>query len=209
MKNIKLLEILGMLDDEMVQKAIETNDAQKLKELKLLEKRKKNSTLIKYMSVFASSLAVLIVEVIMINNNRIDKIDKSVIGENNGVQISNPISEVKSIQELESHIGKTLEKYQIKEIESMTKFNDEKMIQIYYEDNTSLRISEDQNIDNSGITGADVEGNEIINNIEVKIRKLEDNVSKCIFATWNDGKYSYTYYSNETENIIEVLKKIV
>ena len=209
MKNIKLLEILGMLDDEMVQKAIETNDAQKLKELKLLEKRKKNSTLIKYMSVFASSLAVLIVGVIMINNNRIDKIDKSVIGENNGVQISNPISEVKSIQELESHIGKTLEKYQIKEIETMTKFNDEKMIQIYYEDNTSLRISEDQNIDNSGITGADVEGNEIINNIEVKIRKLEDNVSKCIFATWNDGKYSYTYYSNETENIIEVLEKIV
>lgn len=206
MKNIKLLEILGMLDDEMVQKAIETNDAQKLKELKLLEKRKKNSTLIKYMSVFASSLAVLIVGVIMINNNGTDK---SVIGENNGVQISNPISEVKSIQELESHIGKTLEKYQIKEIETMTKFNDEKMIQIYYEDNTSLRISEDQNIDNSGITGADVESNEIINNIEVKIRKLEDNVSKCIFATWNDGKYSYTYYSNETENIIEVLEKIV
>lgn len=206
MKNIKLLEILGMLDDEMVQKAIETNDAQKLKELKLLEKRKKNSTLIKYMSVFASSLAVLIVGVIMINNNGIDK---SVIGENNGVQISNPISEVKSIQELESHIGKTLEKYQIKEIESMTKFNDEKMIQIYYEDNTSLRISEDQNIDNSGITGAVVDSNEIINNIEVKIRKLEDNVSKSIFATWNDGKYSYTYYSNETENIIEVLEKIV
>lgn len=206
MKNIKLLEILGMIDDEMVQKAIETNDAQKLKELKLLEKRKKNSTLIKYMSVFASSLAVLVVGVIMINNNGIDK---SVIGENNGVQISNPISEVKSIQELESHIGKTLEKYQIKEIETMTKFNDEKMIQIYYEDNTSLRISEDQNIDNSGITGANVESNEIINNIEVKIRKLEDNVSKRIFATWNDGKYSYTYYSNETENIIEVLEKIV
>lgn len=206
MKNIKLLEILGMLDDEMIQKAIETNDAQKLKELKLLEKRKKNSTLIKYMSVFASSLAVLVIGVIMINNNGIDK---SVIGENNGVQISNPISEVKSIQELESHIGKTLEKYQIKEIESMTKFNDEKMIQIYYKDNTSLRISEEQNIDNSGITGANVESNEIINNIEVKIRKLEDNVSKRIFATWNDGKYLYTYYSNETENIIEVLEKIV
>lgn len=206
MKNIKLLEILGMIDDEMVQKAIETNDAQKLKELKLLEKRKKNSTLIKYMSVFASSLAALVVGVIMINNNGIDK---SVIGENNGVQISNPISEVKSIQELESHIGKTLEKYQMKEIETMTKFNDEKMIQIYYEDNTSLRISEDQNIDNSGITGANVESNEIINNIEVKIRKLEDNVSKRIFATWNDEKYSYTYYSNETENIIEVLEKIV
>lgn len=206
MKNIKLLEILGMLDDEMVQKAIETNDAQKLKELKLLEKRKKNSTLIKYMSVFASSLAVLVIGVIMINNNGIDK---SVIGENNGVQISNPISEVKSVQELESHIGKTLEKYQIKEIEKMTKFNDETMIQIYYEDNTSLRISEDQNIDNSGITGANVESNEIINNIEVKIRKLEDNVSKRIFATWNDGKYSYTYYSNETENIIEILEKIV
>ncbi len=206
MKNIKLLEILGMLDDEMVQKAIETNDAKKLKELKLLEKRKKNLTLIKYMSVFASSLAVLVIGVIMINNNGIDK---SVIGENNGVQISNPISEVKSIQELESHIGKTLEKYQIKEIESMTKFNDEKMIQIYYKDNTSLRISEEQNIDNSGITGANVESNEIINNIEVKIRKLEDNVSKRIFATWNDDKYSYTYYSNEKENVTEVLRKIM
>ena len=206
MKNIKLLEILGMLDDEMVQKAIETNDAKKLKELKLLEKRKKNLTLIKYMSVFASSLAVLVIGVIMINNNGIDK---SVIGENNGVQISNPISEVKSIQELESHIGKTLEKYQIKEIESMTKFNDEKMIQIYYKDNTSLRISEEQNIDNSGITGANVESNEIINNIEVKIRKLADNVSKRIFATWNDDKYSYTYYSNEKENVTEVLRKIM
>lgn len=206
MKNIKLLEILGMIDDEMVQKAIETNDAQKLKELKLLEKRKKNSTLIKYMSVLASSLAVLIVVVIMTNNN---EIDKNIIDENNGVSISNPISEVSSIQELESYIGISLKRYQIKEIETMTKFNDDEMIQIYYKDGTSIRISKEQNSDNSGITGANVESNEIINNIEVKIRKLEDNVSKRIFATWNDGKYSYTYYSNETENIIEVLEKIV
>ena len=206
MKNIKLLEILGMIDDEMVQKAIETNDAQKLKELKLLEKRKKNSTLIKYMSVFASSLAVLVIGIIMINNN---EIDKSMIGGNNEVQISNPISEVNSIQELENHIGKTLEKYKIKEIETMAKFNETKMIQIQYEDDTSIRISKEQNEDNSGISGAKVESNEIINNIEVKIRKLEDNINNRIFATWSDGEYSYTYYSNEIENIIEVLEKIV
>lgn len=206
MKNIKLLEILGMLDDEMTQKAIETNDAQKLKELKLLEKRKKNSTLIKYMSVFVSSLAVLIVGVIMINNT---KIDKGMIGENNGVQISNPISEVTSIQELESYIGISLEKYQLKEVETMTKFNDDEMIQIYYKDGTSIRISKKQNDDNSGISGSMVESDEIINNVEVKIRKLADNVSKCVYATWNDRKYSYTYYSSEAEDIIEVLEKIV
>ena len=206
MKNIKLLEILGMIDDEMVQKAIETNDAQKLKELKLLEKRKKNSTLIKYMSVFASSLAVFVISIIMINNN---EIDKNIIDGNSGVSISNPISEVSAIKELESYIGISLEKYQIKEVETMTKFNDETMIQIYYKDGTSIRISKEQNSDNSGISGAKIESTEIINNIEVKISKLEDNISKRIFATWNDRKYSYTYYSNETENIIEVLEKIV
>lgn len=206
MKNIKLLEILGMIDDEIVQKSIETNDAKKLKELKLLERKKKNSILVKYMSVFASSLAVLVIGIIMINHN---EIDKNMIDGNSGVQISNPISEVSSVQELESYIGISLKRYQIKEIETMTKFNNEKIVQIYYEDETSLRISEGKNVDNSGITGSEIESNEIINGIEVKISKLEDNASKSIFATWNDEKHSYTYYSNETENIIEVLEKIV
>ena len=206
MKNIKLLEILGMIDDEMVQKAIETNDAQKLKELKLLEKRKKNSTLIKYMSVFASSLAVLFISVMMINNN---EIDKNIIDGNSGVSISNPISEVNSIQELESYIGVSLKKYQIKEIETMMKFNEEDMIQIKYKDGTSIRISKEQSSDNSGISGSKTESNEIINNMEVKIRKLENDLSKSVFATWNDGEYVYTYYSNEIENIMDILEKIV
>lgn len=206
MKNIKLLEILGMVDDEILQKAIETNDAKKLEELKLLERKRKSTTFIKYMSVFASSLAVLVIGIIMINNN---EIDKNIIDANNGVQIANPISEVKSIQELENYIGISLEKYKIKEVETVTKFNNEKMVQIHYKDDTSIRISEETNVDNSGISGAKVEKMEIINNIEVKTNRLEDNISKCVFATWNDGKYSYTYYSNETENIIEVLEKIV
>lgn len=206
MKNIKLLEILGMIDDEMVQKAIETNDAQKLKELKLLEKRKKNSTLIKYMSVFASSLAVLFISVMMINNN---EIDKNIIDGNSGVSISNPISEVNSIQELESYIGVSLKKYQIKEIETMMKFNEEDMIQIKYKDGTSIRISKEQSSDNSGISGSKTESNEIINNMEVKISKLENDLSKSVFATWNDGEYVYTYYSNEIENIMDILEKIV
>ena len=62
------------------------------------------------MSVFASSLAVLIVVVITTNNN---EIDKNIIDGNNGVSISNPISEVNSIQELEGYIGISLKKYQI------------------------------------------------------------------------------------------------
>ena len=207
MKNIKLLEILGMLNDEIIQKAIETNDAKKLKELKILEKKRKKSTLVKYISAFASCLMIVIMGTIMINNSGIDK---NIIKENeNGVQIANPMSEVSSIKELENYMQISLEKYQIKKVESMIKFNDEKMIQIYYEDNTSIRISKEQNADNSGISGAEIEHIEIINNIEVKINKLEDEVSKRIFATWSDGKYSYTYYSNETENITEVLRKIM
>lgn len=206
MKNIKLLEALGTIDDELLQKAIETNDAQKLKELKLLERKKKSTMFVKYVSVLASSFAVLTIGIAMMNNKGIDN---NMIEGNNGVSISNPISEVNSIEEIESYIGKSLEKYKIKEIEAMTKFNDDKIVQIYYKDDTSIRISKEANADNSGVSGAKIESTEIINNVEVKINKLEAEVLKQKFATWSDGEYSYTYYSNETENIIDVLEKIV
>lgn len=206
MKNIKLLEALGTIDDELLQKAIETNDAQKLKELKLLERKKKNTMFIKYVSVLASSFAILTIGIAMMNNKGIDN---NMIEGDNGVTIANPISEVNSIQELESYIGKSIDKYKIKEIESMTKFNDDEMVQIYYKDDTSIRISKEANTDNSGVSGAKTESTETINNVAVKINKLEDEVSKQKFATWTDSDYSYTYYSNETENIADVLEKIV
>lgn len=206
MKNINLLEILGMLDDEMVQKSIETNDAKKLKELKRLEKKKKSIFFVKFASVLASSFAILCVGIVMINNNRIDN---NINDKNSGVQIANPISEVDSIDELEEYIGKSLEKYQIKEIETMTKFNDEEMVQILYKDGTSIRISKDKNTDNSGIYNSNLESKQIINNIEVEIYSIIDIENKSLYAVWQDEGYSYTYYSNNTENTVDILRKIV
>ena len=194
MKKINLLDIFGLTDNAMVNRAIETDNIEKLKELKILEKRKKHLSIFRYVSMLAGGLAVLVIGIVLLNNNINDE----------NVLIPNPMTEVKDITELENYIKLDLSKYEIKEIMEMYKFENESLIQIKYIDGSTLRISK-ENGDNSGIYGATLDKTETINGINISIYKLDNTV----YAVWNDNNYAFSYIFSDNENTTQILSKLV
>lgn len=194
MKRINLNDAIGKIDDKIIEKAIETDTIFKLNELKMIEKKSKKEKLVKYFSLFASSLAVIILGVFMINN----------IKYNNDIQIPNPIVSIDSLEELSKYLGIETDKFDFKEIENINKFNSEILGEITYRDNSVLRISKGNN-DNSGIYGSTLKEETTINNTKVKIYSFE----KLEYATWQKGGYSYSYRKSSSENITEIVKKLI
>ena len=194
MRKINLLDILGLTDNMIINRSIETDSAEKLRELKLLERRKKYSKVFRYASMLAGGFAVLIIGIVLFNNDTND----------NNVLIPNPMIQVKDIKELGNYIGLDLSKYEIKDIEEMYKFEDDDLIQIEYTDESTLRISKGVN-DNSGIYGASLDSIEQINGIDVSIYKFDNT----IYAVWNYNNYSFSYIFNDDENINDILSKLV
>ncbi len=192
MKKINLLDILGLTDNEIINLAIETDNSSKLKELKVLEKRKKCLGIFKYASMFLGGVLVLVMGFSLFNNIN-----------DNDVLVPNPMIEVKKLDELANYIKLDLSKYELKEIKEMYKFSDDNLIQIKYNDGSTLRISEKVN-DNSGIYGSVKEKEEIINGINVNIYKFNNT----IYATWDNNNYSFSYVFSENEDI-SILSKLV
>ena len=195
MKKINLLDILGLTDNEMINRAIETDSAEKLKEIKILEKRKKSSEIFRYVSVLVGGMAVFVIGIVLFNNNF-----------NDNTLISNPMTKVESINELEKYIEIDLSKFKFKEIKEMYKFEDDTLIQITYKDDSTIRISKGQD-DNSGIYGATLKEMRKINDTNVEIYEFDD----IIYAVWKDEKNSYvfSYVASNNEDINSILSKIV
>lgn len=195
MKKINLLDILGLTDNEMINRAIETDSAEKLKEIKILEKRKKYSGIFRFTSIFAGGIAVFVIGIFLFNNNI-----------NDNTLIPNPMTKVESINELEKYIEIDLSKFKFKEIKEMYKFEDDALIQITYKDDSTIRISKGQE-DNSGIHGATLKETKKINDTNVEIYKFNDT----IYAVWKNEKNSYvfSYVASDNEDINSILLKIV
>ena len=195
MKKINLLDILGLTDNEMINRAIETDSAEKLKEIKILEKRKKSSEIFRYVSVLVGGMAVFVIGIVLFNNNF-----------NDNTLISNPMTKVESINELEKYIEIDLSKFKFKEIKEMYKFEDDTLIQITYKDDSTIRISKGLD-DNSGIHGATLKETKKINDTNVEIYELNDT----FYAVWEDEKNSYvfSYVASNNEDINSILSKIV
>ncbi len=195
MKKINLLDILGLTDNEMINRAIETDNAEKLNELKIIEKRKKYSEIFKFASVLAGGIAVFVIGIVLFNNNI-----------NDNVLIPNPMTKVESINELEKYIKIDLSKFKFKEIKEMYKFEDDDLIQITYKDDSTIRISRGQE-DNSGIYGATIKESKKINDINVEIYEFND----ITYAVWKDEKNScvFSYVASDNEDINSILPKIV
>ena len=195
MKKINLLDILGLTDNEMINRAIETDSAEKLKEIKILEKRKKYFGIFRFVSILAGGIAVFVIGTVLFNNNI-----------NDNVLISNPMTKVESINELEKYIEIDLSKFKFKEIKEMYKFKDDTLIQITYNDDSTMRISKGQD-DNSGIYGATIKESKKINDINVEIYEFND----ITYAVWKDEKNScvFNYVASDNEDINSILSKIV
>ena len=194
MKKVKLLDIFGNIDNEMLERAIETDSKVKLQELKIIEKRKKLSSIFNVLSIFAGGVAVILLGVFTINN----------FSKPNQILDPNPLVELKSLEELEQYFSIDLSKYNIKEIENIIKYKENKMGQITYVDGTVFRISE-SNENNSGIHGGILINEKKYNDINVKIYELET----VKYAVWQNSNYSYSYITNESENLEEILNKMV
>ena len=195
MKKINLLDILGLTDNEMINRAIEIDSAEKLKEIKILEKRKKYFGVFRLASVLAGGMAVFMIGIVLFNNNF-----------NDNTLISNPMTKVESINELEKYIEIDLSKFKFKEIKEMYKFEDDTLIQITYKDDSTIRISKGLD-DNSGIHGATLKETKKINDTNVEIYEFDDT----IYAVWKDEKNSYvfSYVASNNEDINSILSKIV
>ena len=195
MKKINLLDILGLINNEMVNRAIEIDSAEKLKEIKILEKRKKYFGVFRLASVLAGGMAVFMIGIVLFNNNF-----------NDNTLISNPMTKVESINELEKYIEIDLSKFKFKEIKEMYKFEDDTLIQITYKDYSTIRISKGQD-DNSGIYGATLKEMRKINGTNVEIYEFDDT----IYAVWKDEKnsYAFSYVASNNEDINSILSKIV
>lgn len=194
MKKVRLLDVLNDINSEMIERAIEADSKEKLQELKMLEKKKESSFIFKYISLFAGSLAVVLIGIFVVNNLNVQ----------NPSLNTNPPIEINDLKKLGKYLGIDLLKYEIKETETIMLYEESEMGEIIYEDGTSLRISKG-NEDNSGIYGATLMMEQKYNNINVKIYKFE-NIK---YATWQDDNYSYSYIFSENENVEDVLNKLV
>lgn len=149
----------------------------------------------RFASILAGGIAVFVIGIVLFNNNI-----------NDNVLIANPMTKVESINELEKYIKIDLSKFKFKEIKEMYKFEDDALIQITYNDDSTMRISKGQD-DNSGIYGATLKESKKINNINVGIYEFNDTT----YAVWKDEKNScvFSYVASENEDINSILPKIV
>lgn len=194
MKKINLNEAIGKLDDKMIEMAIETDNIEKLKELKQIEKQKTKEKIINCLAFWTSSFAVVILGIFIINS----------MNYNNVVQIPNPIVSIDSLNELSNYLGLSTKDFDFKEIKSINKYQNEIFGEVIYKDDSTLRISRGKS-DNSGIYGSSLVEETIINNVEVKIYSC----GKTEYATWQKDGYSYSYRKSSEENIKDIIKKIV
>lgn len=195
MQKVNLNDVLGRLDDKIIEKAIETDNAQKLKELKKIEQKKGRVHILKCFSIFSSCVAVFILGVIMLNNRPIS---------DDNVLIPNPMTQISNLNELSSYLGLDVTNLDIKPIEGIYTFSDEILGEIRYQDNSTLRIGVGNN-DISGIYGGTLVEEITINRINVKMKKSE----KTNYAIWNDNNYSYSYIKADKEDLKEMVTKII
>lgn len=195
LKKINLNDVFGKIDNKILERAIETDNIQKLKELKQIERNKTKINIFKYFSLCASSFAAIILVLFIMTNNKPN---------DNEVQIPNPIVSVNSLNELSDYLGINTEHLNFKEIKEINKYNDDILGTIVYADDSVLRMSKgDKN--NSGIYGGKIFEETTISGLEIKIYKYE-NIE---YAIWMKDDYSYSYKKAENENIKEIIKEII
>ena len=158
----------------------------------------KINRLFKWTSICLGCLCLVLI-LLFIINNRSKKL----------IQIVNPLTEVKSLEEMKKYLGYDVPTIKDKKITSYIVIGEGKYAthaRIVYEDESSFEMEKGTNKDVSGIYGGKLNKKETINNYKVSIYTMED----IIYATWSDPNYSYSYSMKKVNisNFIDNIKLI-
>ena len=199
MKKIKIVDELSNIDNKYIEKALLIDTKEKFRDEREKEKSMKFNNLFKWGSVCLGCLCLVLVGLFTFNN-----------GNSKLMQIANPLTELKSKEEMTKYLGYEVPTIENKKISNYIVIGEGKYAEhgrIIYKDNSSFEMEKGTNKDVSGIYGGKFVKKETINNNEVSIYTMEN----IIYATWSDAKYSYSYsIENGTEkqliNDIKLIK---
>lgn len=200
MKKYKLIDELKFIKDETIEKILSIKTKEDLRSEKMKEKNSKKISGVIWISALATCLCLVLI--VVFTNNLSNK--------NNREQISNPLTEVNSVDEMKKYLGFDVPTITNKKVKLYIVIGDDDSNYAYhgriiYEDESELEI-EKGNKDVSGIYGADKENEQLIYNVNVTI--LTTNETR--YAIWTNNGYSYSYSSNiDDSNFINDLTSII
>ncbi len=197
MNRINLLEALNLIDDRLIEEAIDIDTPQKLRMVIAGEKTRK---LKKAFLACAACLCLALIGTITFNYFPQEQTPDT--------QAGNPVVEVASSAEMEESLGYDVPVIEEKNVDSYIVIDDgqnPKHGRIVYSDDTEFDMEEGQT-DPSGISGGSKEKTEIICETAVDIYSYEDTA----YGTWSDDTFSYAYSAPESyENLEKDIETII
>lgn len=189
MNKINLLEALNLIDDRLIEEAIDIDTPQKLR---MVIAGEKTGRLKKAFLACAACLCLVVIGAIAFNSPQEQIPD---------TQAGNPVVEVASSAEMEESLGYDVPVIEEKDVDSYIVIDDghnPKHGRIVYSDDTEFDMEEGQT-DPSGISGGSKEKTEIICETAVDIYSYED----IAYGTWSDDTFSYAYSAPESYEDLE------
>lgn len=217
MKKVNMLDALNMIDDKIIENAIEVDSPEKLKEIKMKENAKKKTKIIKIMASCAACVCLILASVVTVNHFSADKSTTKIYTDSstqsyeksNGLEkIANPITELKSASEMKKYLGFNVPVLKDKTVKSYIVIGESDYAtqgRIIYSDDSDFEMSNGTGLDISGIYGGKLEKTVSINNTSVKIYSLDDTT----YAIWSDKTFSYSYSTKSASEIQTNIKSIM
>ena len=103
MKKISLPEATDKIDDAYIERAIEIDSAEKLRQAMFTERMKKTRLMTRRLATAAACLCIVTAGMLMLRRTSVD--NPAEVSEPGNVMMGNPITDVESYDELERYMG--------------------------------------------------------------------------------------------------------
>lgn len=202
MAETKMLDALNHVDDEIIERALNIDSAEKFKEITMKEQTKSKNKIIKMMSAFAACICLVAVAVSAVIGTSSSKHDL--------VQITDPITEVSSLDEMKDYLGFDVPELKGKKADSYIVIGDDGDKYAYharvnYTDGTSLEMEKKKDADVSGFYGGTKLETVTISGVSAEIYSLDDT----FYANLSVGDYSYSISSGSRDGLKSDLTTLV
>ncbi len=199
MKNISLPEATDKIDDAYIERAIEIDSAEKLRQAMFTERMKKTRLMTRRLATAAACLCIVTAGMLMLRRTSVD--NPAEVSEPGNVMMGNPITDVESYDELERYMGYKVPRLEFKTTETLSVISYEgepKKAKMVFTDGSQLLMMKGTG-DISGIFGATLETTVTVGVVPVYIGVVPvymyrfDSVH---YAVWSYKGYSYCYIVN-------------